>query len=83
MLGPEVLDAAILASSMPFIDETVVNVALPASLQAARLPSVMDIQSVVGSYGLLLASLLLLGGSLGDSYGRRSIFLKASLAIGH
>jgi EmrB/QacA subfamily drug resistance transporter len=69
-----VLIVTILASSMAFIDGTVVNVALPA-LQTALHASVTDIQWVVESYALLLASLLLLGGSLGDLYGRRKIFL--------
>jgi EmrB/QacA subfamily drug resistance transporter len=64
----------ILASSMAFIDGTVVNIALPA-LQASLHASVTDIQWVIESYALLLASLLLLGGSLGDLYGRRRIFL--------
>jgi EmrB/QacA subfamily drug resistance transporter len=68
------LIATILASSMAFIDGTVVNVALPA-LQTALRASVTDIQWVVESYALMLASLLLLGGSLGDVYGRRRIFL--------
>jgi EmrB/QacA subfamily drug resistance transporter len=72
--GPWVLVATIIASSMAFIDGTVVNVALPA-LQTALHASVTDIQWVVESYALLLASLLLLGGSLGDLYGRRRIFL--------
>jgi EmrB/QacA subfamily drug resistance transporter len=68
------LIATILASSMAFIDNTVVNVALPA-LQTALHASATDIQWVVESYALLLASLLLLGGSLGDLYGRRKVFL--------
>ena len=72
--GPWVLIATILASSMAFIDGTVVNVALPA-LQTALHASGTDIQWVVESYALLLASLLLLGGSLGDLYGRRKVFL--------
>jgi EmrB/QacA subfamily drug resistance transporter len=81
--GPWVLIATILASSMAFIDGTVVNVALPA-LQAALYASVTEIQWVVEAYALLLASLLLLGGSLGDLYGRRRIFLYgvALFAIG-
>jgi EmrB/QacA subfamily drug resistance transporter len=81
--GPWVLIATILASSMAFIDGTVVNVALPA-LQAALHASVTDIQWVVEAYALLLASLLLLGGSLGDLYGRRKVFLSGVLlfAIG-
>ena len=72
--GPWVLTATILASSMAFIDGTVVNVALPA-LQGDFHASVTDVQWVVESYALLLASLLLLGGSLGDLYGRRRVFL--------
>ena len=72
--APWVLIATILASSMAFIDGTVINVALPA-LQSALHASAKDIQWVVESYALLLASLLLLGGSLGDLYGRRKIFL--------
>jgi EmrB/QacA subfamily drug resistance transporter len=68
---------------MAFIDGTVVNVALPA-LQNALHASVTNIQWVVESYALLLASLLLLGGSLGDLYGRRKVFLSGVLlfAIG-
>jgi EmrB/QacA subfamily drug resistance transporter len=78
-----VLIATILASSMAFIDGTVVNVALPA-LQSALHASATDVQWVVESYALLLASLLLLGGSLGDLFGRRKIFLSGVLlfAIG-
>src|SRR6266568_1632055 len=81
--GAWVLAATILASSMAFIDGTVVNVALPA-LQSDLHATVRDIQWVVESYALLLASLLLLGGSLGDLYGRRRIFLYGVLlfAIG-
>ena len=74
--GPWVLFATILASSMAFIDGTVVNVALPA-LQSALHASATDIQWVVESYALLLASLLLLGGSLGDLYGQRKILSSA------
>ncbi len=59
---------------MVFIDGTVVNVALPA-LQANLRASVVDVQWVVEAYALLLSALLLLGGSLGDHYGRRRIFV--------
>ena len=58
---------------MVFIDSTVVNVALPA-LQANLKASVVDVQWVVEAYSLLLSALLLLGGSLGDHYGRRRVF---------
>lgn len=72
--GPWVLAATILGSSMAFIDGTVVNVALPA-LQSALHATVSDVQWVVESYALLLSSLLLLGGALGDLYGRARIFV--------
>src|SRR5579864_5560277 len=71
--GPWILAATILGSSMVFIDGTVVNVALPA-LQSALRATLADVQWVVESYALFLAALLLIGGSLGDRYGRRKIF---------
>jgi EmrB/QacA subfamily drug resistance transporter len=69
-----ILAATILGSSMAFIDGTVVNVALPA-LQANLNATVVDVQWVIEAYSLLLTSFLLVGGSLGDHYGRRRIFL--------
>ena len=72
--GAWVLAAAILASSMAFIDSTVVNVALPA-LQSSLNASVIDAQWVVESYGLFLGALILVGGSVGDLLGRRRIFV--------
>ena len=59
---------------MAFIDGTVVNVALPA-LQASFHATVLDVQWVVESYGLLLGALILVGGSLGDLFGRRLMFV--------
>src|SRR6266566_427212 len=72
--GPWILAATILGSSMAFIDGTAVNVALPA-LQQSLGATVIDVQWVVESYSLLLSALLLMGGSLGDYYGRRRIFI--------
>lgn len=69
-----ILAATILASSMAFIDGTVVNVALP-FLQQELNATAIGVQWVVESYSLFLAALLLVGGSLGDHYGRRKIFL--------
>jgi EmrB/QacA subfamily drug resistance transporter len=69
-----VLAATILGSSLAFVDGTVVNVALPA-IQRDLHATVGQAQWVVESYALLLASLLLVGGALGDRYGRRRIFL--------
>ena len=59
---------------MAFIDSTVVNVALPA-LQAGLHASLAEVEWVVEAYALFLAALLLIGGSLGDRYGRRRIFV--------
>jgi len=72
--GRWILTAAIFGSSMAFIDSTVVNVALPA-LQASLHATVVGVQWVVESYGLFLGALILVGGSLGDLFGRRLIFL--------
>src|SRR3982074_830294 len=69
-----ILAATILGSSMAFIDGTVVNVALPA-LQASFHATVVDVQWVVEAYGLFLSALILVGGSLGDLFGRRLVFL--------
>jgi EmrB/QacA subfamily drug resistance transporter len=76
-----VLANSILASGMVFIDGTVVNVALPA-LQQAFDAGVAQAQWVVEAYALLLTALLLLGGSLGDRYGRRRIFGAGVLVFG-
>jgi EmrB/QacA subfamily drug resistance transporter len=69
-----VLVAAIVASSMAFIDSTVVNVALPA-LQSSFGASLVGVQWVVEAYGLTLAALILVGGAMGDLFGRRRMFL--------
>src|SRR6266478_8311754 len=74
LVGRWILVATILASAMAFIDGTVVNVALPA-LQSNLNATAVDLQWVVEAYSLLLAAFLLVGGSLGDHYGRRRIFL--------
>ena len=71
---PWILIATILGSSLAFIDSTVVNVALPA-IQASFHATVVDVQWVVESYGLFLGALILVGGSLGDLFGRRMIFV--------
>lgn len=68
------LVAAVLGSSLAFIDGTVVNVALPA-IQRELGATTSDAQWVMESYALFLASLLLVGGVLGDRFGRRRIFM--------
>ncbi len=73
------LAATILGSSMAFIDGSVVNVALP-SIQTELGASVAAIQWVVNAYLLFLGSLVLVGGSLGDKLGRRTVFI-AGIAL--
>lgn len=68
-----VLIAAILASSMAFIDSTALNVALPALQRSLEL-SGLQMLWVVNAYTLFLAALMLVGGSLGDYYGKKRIF---------
>jgi EmrB/QacA subfamily drug resistance transporter len=68
-----VLAATILGSSMVFIDGSAVNVALPV-LQTDLGATVADAQWVIEGYTLFLGALILVGGSLGDRYGRRRIF---------
>lgn len=87
-LGPWVLAATIIGSSMAFIDGTVTNVALPA-LQRELGATAVDAQWIVEAYTLFLAALILVGGSLGDHYGRRrtyalgvALFALASVACG-
>ena len=71
--GPWVMAATILGSSMAFIDETAVTVALPA-VQSSLGATAVGAQWVVEAYTLLLAALVLVGGSLGDHVGRRRVF---------
>jgi EmrB/QacA subfamily drug resistance transporter len=59
---------------MTFIDMTVVNVALPA-LQRELQATITDVQWVVEAYALFLGALILVGGSLGDQFGRKKVFL--------
>ena len=70
---PWVLTAAILGSSLAFIDGSVVNVALPA-IQADLAASIYGAQWVVNAYTLMLGALILVGGAAGDRFGRRRVF---------
>src|SRR5437588_3605843 len=70
--------AAILGSGIVFLDGTIVNVALPA-IRTSLHGNLADQQWVVEAYLLTLSSLLLVGGSLGDLFGRRRVF---SLGLG-
>lgn len=71
---PWVIAAASLGSGMAFLDSAVLNVALPA-VQADLEVSAREAQWVYGAFALVLAAFLLVGGSLGDRYGRRRIFV--------
>ena len=68
-----ILVATILGSSMAFIDTSVVNVALP-RLQTDLSATGAGVQWVVEAYSLFLGALILVGGSLGDMFGRKRIF---------
>jgi EmrB/QacA subfamily drug resistance transporter len=72
--GRWVLFATILASSMAFIDGSALNVALPA-LQADLHASGTQLLWIINAYLLMLAALILIGGSLGDKLGRKKVFM--------
>ncbi|MFI5494473.1 DHA2 family efflux MFS transporter permease subunit [Actinoplanes sp. NPDC051859] len=72
--GRWVLLATVLGSSLAFIDGTVVNIALPA-IGTEFDATAAGLQWTVNGYALSLAALILLGGSLGDRYGRKRIFM--------
>ena len=71
---PWVIAAASLGSGMAFLDSTILNVALPA-LQSDLGASVRAVQWTYGAYALVLSALLLVGGTLGDRFGRRRVFV--------
>ena len=68
-----VLVAAILASSMGFIDGSVLSIATPA-IRADLGASLADAQWISNAYLLFLSSLLLIGGAAGDRFGIRNVF---------
>jgi EmrB/QacA subfamily drug resistance transporter len=71
---PWIIAAASLGSGMAFLDSTILNVALPA-LQSDLGASVRAVQWTYGAYALVLSALLLVGGTLGDRFGRRRVFV--------
>src|SRR5258706_2260245 len=71
---------AIAGSTMAFVDGTVVNVALPV-MQRAMAATVDQMQWVVEAYTLALATLVLVGGALGDKLGRRRVFVAGVLSF--
>ena len=72
--GRWVVAATVLGSGMAALDATVVGIALPAIGRDFHV-GIASLQWVVNAYTLTLAGLLLLGGTLGDSYGRRKVFV--------
>src|SRR5215218_6543356 len=83
-----VIAATVLGSGMASVDATVVNVALPRLAEDLG-ADFGDLQWVITGYTLTLASLILVGGALGDQFGRRRVFTvgvvwftMASLACG-
>src|SRR4051812_1643472 len=72
--GRWVLLATVLGTSLAFVDATVVNIALP-SIGKSLDADAAGLQWTVNGYALSLASLILLGGSLGDRFGRKRVFM--------
>jgi len=72
--GKWIMVSCILASAMAFIDGTALNVVLP-SLQKSLNATGTDLFWILSAYLLMLASLILIGGSLGDQLGRKKIFM--------
>jgi EmrB/QacA subfamily drug resistance transporter len=68
------LAATIIGSSLTFVDATVVNVALPA-LQSGLHASITEVQWIIEAYALFLGALIMVGGSVGDQFGRRRVFV--------
>jgi EmrB/QacA subfamily drug resistance transporter len=78
---PWVIAAASLGSGMAFLDSTVMNVALPA-LQAELGASAREVQWSYGAFALVLSALILVGGTLGDRFGRRRLFVIGATIFG-
>jgi len=74
LTGKLILSATILASGMAFLDGSVVGIAIP-TIQAKLNATLTDIQWIVNGYTLMLCSLILISGALGDRFGRKKIFM--------
>ena len=72
--GKWIMVSAILASAMAFIDSTALNVVLP-SLQQSLKANGADLFWILNAYLLMLASLILIGGAMGDKLGRKKMFM--------
>src|ERR687896_892356 len=78
---PWVIAAASLGSGMAFLDSTVMNVALPA-VQAELGATAREVQWSYGAFALVLSALILVGGTLGDRFGRRRLFVIGAAIFG-
>ena len=76
--GRWIMISAIMASAMAFIDGTALNVVLP-SIQKSMQASGTDLFWILNAYLLMLAALMLIGGSLGDRLGRKRVFIAGIL----
>ena len=72
--GRAVVLTTVLGSGLSLLDSTIVNVALPTIGRDLK-ADLAGLQWVISAYALTLAALILLGGSLGDRFGRRRIFM--------
>jgi EmrB/QacA subfamily drug resistance transporter len=78
--GRWVLAATVLGSGVAFLDGTVVNIALPTIARQLR-AGLADLQWISDAYLLTLGALIILGGSLGDRFGRRRVFVLGLLVF--
>lgn len=78
--GRWIVAAAVLGSAVVVLDASVVNIAVP-RIGSSLGDNVADLQWVVGGYTLALASLILVGGALGDRLGRRTVFIWGSVGF--
>jgi EmrB/QacA subfamily drug resistance transporter len=75
-----VLAVAVLGSTMAFVDESVVNVALP-RIEADLHTTLASMQWIINAYTLCMSALLLIGGAAADQFGRRRLFLSGLLTF--
>ena len=78
---PWVIAAASIGSGLAFLDSAVLNVTLPA-VQSDLGANAQDVQWIYGAYALVLAALMLVGGALGDRFGRRRVFVVGAAIFG-
>ena len=75
------LAVATLGTGMVYLDQSAMNIALPA-IQGAFRGELADLQWIIGAYMLILISLLLVGGILADRYGRVKVYTAGIVLFG-